>query len=93
MTLSPSILNVINVIIWVVCILLGIGIGSLVGGLVGRLFGWMIAMWSDPSAVDGGTAGWDRRAAAGRRAVTLNAWLVAYDRLANPRPRPRGRSG
>ncbi len=58
MTVSPSVLNVINVVIWVVCILLGMGIGSLVCGLAGRLLGWMIAGTMDANILKGGRVGW-----------------------------------
>jgi hypothetical protein len=57
MTLSANTLNIINIVIWALCILLGMGIGSLVGGWAGRLLGWMIAGTMDANILSGGRVG------------------------------------
>ena len=57
MTSSNGILIAIEVLIWVVCILLGMGIGTLVGRFVGMLLGWMVATSLDASIAGGGRLG------------------------------------
>jgi len=57
MTLWASTLTIITVVIWILCILTGMGIGLLGGGLLGRLFGWMIAGSIDENIIKGGRVG------------------------------------
>lgn len=57
MTLSATVLTIMNIVIWILCILLGMGIGSFVCGWIGRLLGWMIAGSLDASILKGGRLG------------------------------------
>lgn len=57
MTVSAPVLNIINIVIWILCILLGMGVGAFVCSWIGRLLGWMIAGSLDASILRGGRVG------------------------------------
>ena len=57
MTSSNGILTVITIGTWIVCILLGMGIGSIVGRFVGTILGWMVATTIDENIASGGRLG------------------------------------
>jgi hypothetical protein len=57
MSLSNSILGIIYVVIWVVCILAGMGIGAFFCRYIGTFLGWMIANSLDESIIRGGQIG------------------------------------
>jgi hypothetical protein len=57
MSLSSSILGIIYAVIWVVCILAGMGIGAFFCRYIGTFLGWMIANSLDESIIRGGRIG------------------------------------
>lgn len=57
MSLSNSLLGIINLVIWVVCILAGMGIGAFLCRYIGIFLGWMIANSLDESIIRGGQVG------------------------------------
>ncbi|GCF11085.1 hypothetical protein [Dictyobacter arantiisoli] len=57
MAITSGALVLLQGIIWVVCILLGIGLGTLLGRWVGTLLGWMIATSLDANISNGGRFG------------------------------------
>ena len=57
MTFSNGIFMTIEVVTWIVCILLGMGVGTLVGRLVGTILGWMVATSMDANIAGGGRLG------------------------------------
>src|SRR5947209_20396469 len=57
MTSSNGVFIAIDVVTWIGCILLGMGIGTLVGRLVGMILGWMVATSIDANIAGGGRLG------------------------------------
>ena len=57
MTMANGFVLLLSGIIWLVCILLGVGIGVLAGRPVGMLLGWMVANSLDESLAKGGRIG------------------------------------
>lgn len=57
MSLSSSILGIIYAVIWIVCILAGMGVGAFFCRYIGILLGWMIANSLDESIMRGGQIG------------------------------------
>jgi hypothetical protein len=57
MSFSNSLLGIIYTVIWVVCILAGMGIGAFLCRFVGVFLGWMIANSLDESIGRGGQIG------------------------------------
>lgn len=57
MSLSNSLLGIIYAVVWVVCILAGMGIGAFFCGYIGIFLGWMIANSLDESIMRGGQIG------------------------------------
>jgi len=57
MVLASSALTIIDGVIWILCLLVGIGICSSIGGFIGKLLGWMIANSTDSSMASGGRVG------------------------------------
>jgi hypothetical protein len=57
MSLSTSLVGIIYAVIWVVCILAGMGIGAFLCRYIGIFLGWMIANSLDESIVRGGQIG------------------------------------
>jgi hypothetical protein len=57
MSLSNSLLGIIYAVIWVVCILAGMGIGAFLCRYIGIFLGWMIANSLDESIARGGQIG------------------------------------
>jgi hypothetical protein len=57
MSLSTSLQGIIYAVIWVVCILAGMGIGAFFCRYIGVFLGWMIANSLDESIIHGGQIG------------------------------------
>ncbi len=57
MTLANGFVLLLSGVVWLVCILLGAGIGTLAGRPVVTLLGWMVANSLDESLVKGGRLG------------------------------------
>ena len=57
MSLSNSLLGIIYAVIWIVCILAGMGIGAFFCRYIGIFLGWMIANSLDESIIRGGQIG------------------------------------
>jgi hypothetical protein len=57
MSLSNSLQGIIYAVVWVVCILAGMGIGALFCRYIGIFLGWMIANSLDESIMRGGRIG------------------------------------
>jgi hypothetical protein len=57
MAVANTFFTVVNVIIWVLCILLGMTTGSFLGKYIGTLLGWMIANSLDEHIIQGGIFG------------------------------------
>ena len=57
MTLANGFVLLLSGVVWLVCILLGAGIGTLAGRPVGTLLGWMVANSLDENLVKGGRLG------------------------------------
>jgi len=57
MSLSTSLVGIIYAVIWVVCILAGMGIGAFFCRYIGIFLGWMIANSLDESIIRGGQIG------------------------------------
>jgi putative Ca2+/H+ antiporter (TMEM165/GDT1 family) len=57
MSLSTSLVGIIYAVIWVVCILAGMGIGAFFCRYIGIFLGWMIANSLDENIIRGGQIG------------------------------------
>ncbi|GAC1421987.1 MAG: hypothetical protein PVS3B3_02910 [Ktedonobacteraceae bacterium] len=57
MTIANGFVLLLSGVVWLICILLGAGIGTVCGRPVGTLLGWMVANSLDASLVRGGRLG------------------------------------
>ncbi|GCE17587.1 hypothetical protein [Dictyobacter kobayashii] len=57
MTITHEFMMLLEGAIWVVCLLLGVGLGTLLGRWSGVLLGWMVATSLDANILKGGRLG------------------------------------
>lgn len=57
MTIAHEFLSLLEGAIWAMCLLLGIGVGTLLGRWLGVLLGWMVATSLDLNILKGGRFG------------------------------------
>lgn len=78
MALTNTFITIIDGVIWVVCLLLGMVIGSFLGKYVGTFLGWLVANSLDENIIRGGVIGEQFGKFAG---VALGVGLSVYGAL------------
>jgi hypothetical protein len=57
MALTANLLTIVNVTIWIVCLIFGVALGTWSGRLLGTVLGWLVANSLDQKIQAGGRIG------------------------------------